>query len=203
MSSENPIPIPPGLVGLFGGAFDPPHNGHVALIREALLQLSLRKLLVVVTGIPPHKDIESSADERLSFAELAFSEIEGVEVSQVELNRPGISYTLDTVKWAYEEYGETIFLIGTDQFLRFPSWHKPEEILEFSRLVVATRPGFDREVVQSTLAEISCPDRVYFLETPEIPVSSYEIRRRIGLGYSIEGLVPDSVAYGLSEGDSN
>lgn len=182
-----------GAVGLLGGAFDPPHCGHVAVAREALRQLALERLLVVVTGEAPHKSVETPSAVRFRLAELAFGEMENVEVSDVELQRSGPSYTLDTVRWAVERYGETTFVVGADEFLSFLAWHEPEGVLAAARLAVATRPGFPRERLELVLAELRQPERVQFFSIPELPIASSDIRTSIGAGRSIDRLVPTSV----------
>ncbi|HYM64765.1 MAG TPA: adenylyltransferase/cytidyltransferase family protein, partial [Gaiellaceae bacterium] len=87
-------------VGLLGGAFDPPHLGHVELAREVLSRFDLERLVVVVTGRAPHKVVQTGAEARLSLAEAAFSDLEGVEMSRWEVDRGELSYTVDTVRWA-------------------------------------------------------------------------------------------------------
>ena len=185
---------PAGTVGLLGGAFDPPHNGHVMVAREALAQLALRELLVVVTGDAPHKEVETAATTRLRLAELAFSDLDGVEVSRIELDRPGPSYTLDTVRWSRECHGETTFIIGADEFADFRAWHKPEGVLEAAHLAVATRPGFPLARLEPVLASLERADRVHFFSIPEMPISSREIRELVREDGSVAELVPERVA---------
>ena len=125
MTRASTLP-PSGTVGLLGGAFDPPHYGHLMVAREALAQLALCKLFVVVTRAAPHKEVETDAAIRLGLAEIAFSGLDAVEVSRTELDRPGPSYTVDTVRWSRRRYGETTFVIGADEFADFLEWHEPE-----------------------------------------------------------------------------
>ncbi|HXV56471.1 MAG TPA: nicotinate (nicotinamide) nucleotide adenylyltransferase [Gaiellaceae bacterium] len=187
--------------GVFGGAFDPPHLGHVALVREALARFGLERLVVVVTGDPPHKRVETDAETRFGLAELAFGGLPGVELSRHELERPGPSYTVDTARWAEERWGDVVFLVGADEFAGFASWKAPDEILEHVRLGVATRPGYPRERLRPVLEELRRPDRVELFEIPAVDVSSTEIRTRAARGEPVAGLVPAEVARRIVELD--
>jgi nicotinate-nucleotide adenylyltransferase len=135
------------VTGLFGGAFDPPHNGHVALARTALDRFELDRLVVIPTGVAPHKRIETPAETRCELAEAAFADVPRTEVSRWELDRGEPSYTLETTRWARARYGELLFLVGADQFARLDTWYRPDEVLELARLGVATRPGYPREAL--------------------------------------------------------
>jgi nicotinate-nucleotide adenylyltransferase len=168
-------------VGVFGGAFDPPHNGHVALARTDLERLGLEHLHVTVVVAPGHKETVAPAEYRLELARLAFA---GLGVVEPEL----YEYTVD----ALEAYGyeDPVFLIGADELADFPTWKKPERVLELARLGVATRPGYQPEVTSP---------RIEIFELEPYPVSSSEIRERVRRGESIEGLVPDAVARRIVE----
>ncbi len=180
--------------GILGGAFDPPHNGHVALARAALERFGLDRLVVVVTGDPPHKEVRTDAESRFRLAKEAFVTLPEVELSRHELERAGPSYTVDTARWAEEEWGDVVFLVGADEFADFRAWKDPDEILERVRLGVATRPGYPRERLEPVLAGLSRPERVELFEIPAVDVSSTEIRRRAADGDPIEALVPPGVA---------
>jgi nicotinate-nucleotide adenylyltransferase len=180
--------------GILGGAFDPPHNGHVALARAALERFGLDRLVVVVTGDPPHKEVRTDAETRFRLAKEAFVTLPEVELSRHELERAGPSYTVDTARWAEEEWGDVVFLVGADEFADFRAWKDPDEILERVRLGVATRPGYPRERLDPVLAGLSRPERVELFEIPALDVSSTEIRRRAADGDPIEALVPPGVA---------
>lgn len=185
--------------GVLGGAFDPPHNGHVALARAAIDRFGLDRLVVVVTGDPPHKDVETDAETRFRLAEAAFADIPGVELSRHELERAGPSYTVDTARWAQEEWGDVVFLVGADEFADFPGWKAPNDVLEHMRLGVATRPGYPRERLDPVLASLRRPERVELFEIPAVDVSSTEIRRRAARGEPIDNLVPARVTRLLVE----
>ncbi len=179
--------------GLLGGAFDPPHRGHVALAHAAIERFGLGRLVVVVTGDPPHKDVETDAETRYRLAEAAFADIPGVEISRHELERPGPSHTVDTARWAEGQWGDVVFLVGADEFADFLDWKEPDEILEHVRLGVATRPGYPHDRLDEVLTGLRRPERVELFEIPSVDVSSTEIRRRAARGEPIDDLVPGGV----------
>jgi nicotinate-nucleotide adenylyltransferase len=180
--------------GLLGGAFDPPHNGHVALAQAAFERFGLDRLVVVVTGDPPHKEVQTHAETRFRLAKEAFAGLPGVELSRHELERPGPSHTVATARWAEEQWGDVVFLVGADEFADFRAWKDPDEILEHVRLGVATRPGYPRERLDPVLAGLRRPERVELFEIPAVDVSSTDIRRRASHGEPIEALLPPGVA---------
>ena len=188
-------------VGLLGGTFDPPHLGHLALADAAIEQFALERLVVVVTGRPPHKHVETDAETRFQLAEAAFAGRDKVELSRHELERAGPSYTVETARWAANEWSDAIFFVGADEFADFRAWKDPDEVLEHVRLAVATRPGYARERVDPVLTQLRRPDRVEFFEIPAIPVSSSEVRRRAAAGEPVAGLVPPPVAALIAERD--
>jgi nicotinate-nucleotide adenylyltransferase len=186
-------------VGLLGGAFDPPHLGHVELARDAFSRFDLEELVVVVTGRPPHKLVETGAETRLRLAEAAFSGRDGVEVSRWEVDRGEPSYTVDTVRWANKRWGDVAFVVGADEFCGFLDWKDPDGVLEHAQLLVASRPGFPQERLDRVLAGLERPDRVEFFELQPLPISSREIRARVGRGEPIDLLVPPAVAELIEE----
>jgi nicotinate-nucleotide adenylyltransferase len=174
------------VIGLLGGAFDPPHNGHVALAEAALAQLGLERLQVLVVADPGHKRVEAPAEARLRLAEAAF---EGLPVS-VELDdHPRTVDLLREHRWR-----DPLFLVGADEFSDFLSWKEPETVLELARLGVATRPGYPRERLESVLGRLSQPGRVLFFDIPPVAASSTEIRRRVAEGKPLDDIVPSRVA---------
>jgi nicotinate-nucleotide adenylyltransferase len=184
------------MTGLFGGAFDPPHNGHLALARAAIDHFSLQRLVISVAGEPPLKVSAPEADveTRIRLAEAAFGGIPQADVSRLDVDRPQPAYSHETVRLASERWGEVIFLIGADRFADFPRWKAPDEVLRCARLGVATRPGVLRGDLDAVLARLERPDRVEFFEIPPVNVSSSDVRRRAASGESIDGLVPPAVA---------
>lgn len=172
-------------VGLYGGSFDPPHRGHVELVRRAKEALGLDRLVVLVSADPGHKHVETPADIRFRLAQAAFP---GEEVVLDEQAR-----TVDTLR-AHPEWDDPVFLIGADQFDDFLAWQEPFEVLARARLGVATRPGYPRERLERVLAELPDPSRVRFFEIEPIPVASRELRARLAAGEDVGSDVPAAVA---------
>ncbi len=187
------------VTGLLGGAFDPPQNGHMALAEAAIIHFQLDRLIVLVTGEAPHKEVETDAEMRYRLAETAFERMPRVELSRHELERPGPSYTVDTARWARGEFGQAIFLVGADEFADFLKWKEPDEILRYVRLGVATRPGFSRQQLSSVVSALERPERVEFFEIPSVSVSSTSVRELAKRGEDIEDLVPIGVARLIEE----
>ena len=185
--------------GLLGGAFDPPHNGHLVLADEAIRRFGLERLVVVVTGDPPHKDVGTDAETRFRLAEAAFAGRPRIELSRWELDRPGPSYTVDTARWAEKTYGDCVFLVGADEFADFLSWKEPDGVLAHVRLGVATRPGYPCEALEAVLVRLSRPERVEAFEISAVPVSSTDVRARVARGDPIDALVPPEVARLVAE----
>ena len=173
------------MIGLFGGSFNPPHLGHLALLDAAREQFALERVVVLVAVRPAYKAVEEDVETRLELARAAFP---GCEVEREE------STSDETVREAERRFGDVIFLIGADQFVDFHTWHDPEAVLEHARLGVATRPGYPRERLDEALERVSRPERVLFFDIPEVPVSSRELRERVRRGEPIADLVPPAVA---------
>jgi nicotinate-nucleotide adenylyltransferase len=174
-------------VGVLGGAFDPPHDGHVALALGAIAHFGLTRLLVRVVAEPGHRSIAAPADDRLALAKLAFAYVHGAEVAPDPYAR-----TVDSLEAL--DLGDPVFLIGADELVSFPTWKDPARVLELARLGVAIRPGVERERLDGVIAELSRPERVELFEIDPLPISSSEIRDRVAAGEPIVDLVPASVA---------
>jgi nicotinate-nucleotide adenylyltransferase len=170
------------VIGLFGGAFNPPHYGHVELARRALDEFDLDKLLVLVSDDPGHKEVECPFEERLALARLAFADLPRTEVIADPYR-----YTIDRLRAEPVEDG--IFLMGADQYRDFPTWKDPEAVLDTVRVGVATREGVDRSPVRP-----EDEGRVQLFEIDSPPISSRDLRERARRGESLEGLVPPGVA---------
>jgi nicotinate-nucleotide adenylyltransferase len=168
------------VIGLFGGVFDPPHNGHVALVQAARQALGLERVLVLVAASPAHKRVETAAATRLELARAAFPDD---EVLVDEHPR-----TVETLR-AHPEWADPTFLLGADEFCDFPTWVEPDAVLRLARLGVAARPGFPRERLEAVLGRLESPERVLFFDL-ELPLASSELRR----GAAVEGAVPPAVA---------
>jgi nicotinate-nucleotide adenylyltransferase len=174
-------------IGILGGAFDPPHDGHVALAREAIRHFGLEQLLVRVVADPGHKEVATPAATRLRLTELAFASVPEAEVSLDPFAR-----TVDSLEALGLE--DLVFLIGADELAAFPTWVRPARVLELARLGAATRPGVDRSALERVVARLSQPDRVELFPITPLDVSSSEIRTRAAEGASLDGLVPPTVA---------
>jgi nicotinate-nucleotide adenylyltransferase len=174
-------------VGIFGGAFDPPHNGHVALAREAIDHFDLSRLLVRVVADPGHKDVETPPEVRLALAERAFATIDEAEVTLDPFGR-----TVDSL----EALGldDPVFLIGADELAAFSTWTRPDRVLELARIGAATRPGRDLADLDRVIRSLALPDRVELFSITPLSVSSSEIRERASEGLPIDDLVPAEVA---------
>jgi nicotinate-nucleotide adenylyltransferase len=170
--------------GLFGGAFDPPHLGHVSLLEGAARQFALEAIVVFVVANPGHKGVHAGAGERLSLARAAFP---GYDV-----RLDGHARTVDLLRES--RYRDPLFLIGADEFADLPTWKEPEAVLELARLGVATRPGYPQERLEAVLAQVQRPDRVLFFQIEPVEISSSDVRERVARGESIDGLVPLAVA---------
>jgi nicotinate-nucleotide adenylyltransferase len=177
------------VLGLLGGAFDPPHHGHVSLAREAVARFDVDRLLVLVVAAPGHKPVETGLEPRLALARAAFADVPRAEVTADEH-----AFTVDSLRERGVTPAEAVFFVGADEFADFLSWRDPDGVLERVRLAVATRPGYPREQLDGVRARLARPDRVEFFEIPEVPASSREIRARVARGEPIDGLVPRSVA---------
>ena len=169
---------------LYGGAFDPPHLGHVEVVRVAKLTLDVDALVVLVSEAPGHKEVHASADDRLALARAAFP---GEDVRPDPYPR-----TVDLLR--AESFDDPLVVIGADQFQDFLAWKEPEQVLALARLAVATRPGFPRTQLDEVLARLERPERVAFFEIAPIPAASTEIRALVAAGEPLDGLVPPAVA---------
>jgi nicotinate-nucleotide adenylyltransferase len=171
------------LTGLFGGAFDPPHLGHVGLAAAAKRHFGLPQLTILVAEHPRHKETFLPAETRLELAKAAFPD------DDVRLDP--YPRTLDLLRG--ESFDDPLFIIGADQFSDFLSWKDPDAVLERARLAVATRPGYPRERLDAVLEELDQPERVVFFDIEPNPAASREIRALAEAGAPLGGLVPDAV----------
>jgi len=166
-------------VGLYGGAFDPPHLGHVALAAGAKEAFALPQLIVLVSARPGHKQTQLPAETRLELARAAFPD-EDVRLDPyprtIELLRA-------------ERFPDPLFVLGADEFCHFRSWTEPDGIIELAELAVGTRPGFPRDRLDTVLEALDSPERVHFFDIEPHPAASTDIRA----GGSLEQ-VPPAVA---------
>ena len=191
-------------VGLLGGTFNPPHVGHMLCAQEALAALELDRVLLMPVHTPPHKALpgDPGPEVRLELCRLAAGDAAGIEVTEVEIDRPGRSYTVDTLRALHDARPEDdlTFIAGADQACGLPGWHEPAAVLELAELGVAEREATRRDDVREALYGLpGAEQRVRFFSMPRIDVSSSLIRRRVAEGRPIRWLVPDAVERAIAE----
>jgi nicotinate-nucleotide adenylyltransferase len=203
LAGELAVPVRSGTIGMLGGTFDPFHVGHLALARAARDQLGLERVLVVPAAVPPHKPGRpiSPPDVRLALVEAGIAGEPRLEASRIEIDRPGPSWTVDTVadlasaQRAAGRDPDVTVILSAESFAGLPSWHEPQRLVDLARFAVAPRAGHpppDLAAMESRLPGLA--DRVDLLDLPPIDVSASDIRRRAATGESLDGLVPPEVA---------
>ena len=206
-------------VGLLGGTFNPIHNGHVAIARQAREVLALDRVVLIPTGDPPHKPHENlaAAKDRFEMVRLAIASDPSLSISDVEVRRSGKSYTIDTIRLLQQEYGPAarlFFLIGLDAFLEFPTWRDPATLLTLCSFVVLSRPGLSFQALSelplippiphASLVDLDAGQSVRLdvpvgaqslicLRLPPNSVSASDIRARIAQGAPTAKLLPPVV----------
>jgi nicotinate-nucleotide adenylyltransferase len=209
----------PLRLGLLGGSFNPVHNGHLAIARQTRESLGLDQILFIPTNHPPHKPNSSlaPAQDRYEMVRLAIASDPALALSDVELRRPGKSYSIDTIRLLQQEYGpqtQLFFLIGLDAFLDFPSWRDPLTLLTLCQFVVLSRPGLSFRSLSTVALLPPIPDpsladldaerisrievplgmqRLICLKLPPCTVSASDIRARIRQGLPAANLLPPLV----------
>lgn len=176
--------------GILGGSFDPPHVGHTAMARAAKETLGLDRVLLMPAPRPPHKDAVGLSDwsHRVAMAELAACEVDGVEVSLHELDTPGDSYTVESLRRFRQTHDDDLyFILGADSLRDLPDWREPRALLTLATLVVFPRGGLEPRL------GVGGDAAIVVFEEPVIAVSSTEIREKRRAGESIESLVPKAV----------
>jgi nicotinate-nucleotide adenylyltransferase len=178
-----------GVTVLYGGAFDPPHLGHVAVADAARARFGVGRLVVLVSERPGHRTVHASAEDRLALAVAAFPR-DDVRLDPhprtVELLRA-------------ERFDDPVFVVGADEFRSFLDWSEPDEVLERAQVAVATRPGFLRDELDGVLARLADPERVVFFEIEPNPAASTDVRARAAAGEPLGRLVPAAVARLVAE----
>ncbi len=183
----------PRRLGMFGGAFDPPHLAHVALARVAVEQLQLDELRIFPTGQAWHKTQPlTSAAGRLAMAKIAFGELPVTVIDERELNRPGPTYTIDTLRElrAEQPAAELFLVMGEDQAVAITRWREWEAVLALATIGMAERPG----AAPSSEPHWPAQARVQLLALPTMPESATQVRGRVSAGQGIAHLVPPGVA---------
>jgi nicotinate-nucleotide adenylyltransferase len=190
-------------VGILGGAFNPPHLGHLCLAQEAHTRLGLDRVLLVPFGQAAHRtlDADPGAAERLQLARLAAGGDERLGVSAIEVDRAGPSYMADTLTLLreIEPATEPTLILGADQAMRLRTWHEPERVLERARVAVADREGLRRDDVVAALDGLVGAEAIEGFPLPRIEISSTLVRERVAAGLPIRYLVPDAVAERIAD----
>jgi nicotinate-nucleotide adenylyltransferase len=212
-------PAPSMRLGVLGGSFNPVHNGHLTIARQTREVLTLDRILFIPASHPPHKlnDSLAPAQDRYEMVRLAIASDASLAISDVEIRRPGKSYSIDTIRLIQQEYGvqtRLFFLIGLDAFLEFPSWRDPLTLLNICSFVVLSRPGLLFRSLSTvallppipspSLADLDAgkisrldvplgPQQLTLLQLPPCTVSASDIRARIGQRLPLANLLPPLV----------
>lgn len=186
-------------VGILGGTFDPIHVGHLMTAEAVRDEYHLNKVIFIPAAVPPHKQNQdvTEAMHRYVMTVLATCSNPNFEVSDIEMNRPGPSYTIDTIRELLERFGEDTefyFITGADAIQEIHTWDRIEELLEMCHFIGASRQGClpDVNQIKASFGELG-KRKIHRLETPELEISSTDIRNRIKKGYSIKYIVPTAV----------
>ncbi len=186
-------------VGIMGGTFDPIHNGHLILAEHSRIQFDLARVLFIPTGKPPHKgqkDI-SSVNYRYDMTLLAINTNPYFFLSPIEIQREGITYTIDTIRYLQYKHEDMdfYFILGADSFCDIDKWKDYRELLSLCKFIVAKRPDWNNDKLEDKIKELNkiYNDSIYLLETPLINISSTEIRDKMKKKSSIKYLVPETV----------
>ncbi len=180
-------------LGIMGGVFDPIHIGHLFTAEEARIKLKLDRVIFVPCLQPTHKrnGLVTDIKHRLKMTYLAVENNPYFEVSEIEVNRPGPSYTIDTIKEFRRIYGwqtPIYFITGADAFLEIDTWFKKDELLQLCQFVAATRPGYDLNKLHNNFKKV-----LKIMEIPALAISSTDIRYRVRNSLSIRYIVLDAV----------
>ena len=198
-------------VGIFGGTFDPVHQGHMVIAEQVMGELALSRVLFVPGGIPPHKEassVRASAEDRFDMVEAAVAKNERFAVDRVEVDTGRPMHSVETVQILKQRApaDEWYFISGADEVSNLLAWKDPDRLLEEVVMVAATRPGFDLSKLGHLEAGLRNFDRIFPVECTRVDISATSIRRRMLQGKSVRYLVPEEVYRiiryrGLYEGD--
>jgi nicotinate-nucleotide adenylyltransferase len=198
-------------VGIFGGTFDPIHQGHMVIAEQVMGELGLAHVLFVPSGLPPHKEassVRASAEDRFDMVEAAVADNERFSVDRVEVDAGRPMHSVETVQILKQRSAddEWFFITGADEVSNLLAWKDPDRLLEEVVMVAATRPGYDLSRLDHLEARLRNFDRIFPVECTRVDISATGIRRRILQGKSVRYLVPEEVyeiirERGLYEGD--
>lgn len=187
-------------IGIMGGTFDPIHKGHIRLAEDAIAQSNLDRVYFIPAYIQPFKQEQkvTEKEHRLKMLQLAVEDYDKIDVSTLELDLEGISYTYITMRKIRELHGgkaKTFFISGTDTFLKIHTWKKAEELLKENSFIVGTRPGYktgETHACQEKYKKIYGTD-TEIIDNERLDISSSDIKKKVKQGETIEGLVPKKV----------
>lgn len=185
-------------IGIFGGSFDPPHYGHLALAETARVQLRLDRVLFVPAGQPPHKRDQtlSAPEARVELVQAAISDNPNFALSRVDLDRPGPHYTVEMLallRAQFPDIAAGFLLMGEDSLHDLPTWYQPEAILQQATLAVMPRSGKTADVDMLATRLPALKERLVWLDVPPVDFSATELRRRVQAGLPLRYLVPPAV----------
>ena len=192
-------------IGIYGGTFSPPHKGHVEAARAFMKQMRLDYLYVIPTAIPPHKQLESTVDarHRLRMCELAFADVEGVIVSDTEIRRGGISYTVDTLRELSAPDARLFLLCGTDMLLTLDKWREAEEIFRLCYPAYIRREDdreLDAKIIETNTRYFETFGKyVIKIDAPVIEISSSQLRGMMRRGEDVSAYMPARVLEYIDE----
>lgn len=185
-------------LGIMGGTFDPIHAGHLVAAEEVRVRMELDQVVFMVAGQPPHKTTApvTSGEDRYLMTVLATASNPAFDVSRMEIDRSGPTYTVDTVLALRDELGDEVdffFITGADAVWEIIGWDRAELLADLVTFVGVTRPGYDLEAERRKHEEENTRFRIEYLEVPALAISSTDLRSRVAQGLSIRYLTPDSI----------
>lgn len=187
-------------IGVFGGSFDPVHYGHIYLVKQAIAECGLDRAIVMPAAVQPFKPKQANASgvHRLHMANLAFRTDDNIAVSDFEINRGGVSYTIDALREIGRLYGsdaEISFILGADTFLKIEKWMGFEDLINCYSFIIGMRPGYKQDELTAFLGRLARKRDVRFtlINNRRIPVSSTEIKQVIKSGGSLSKYLPAAV----------
>jgi nicotinate-nucleotide adenylyltransferase len=201
------------LIGVFGGTFDPVHNGHTQIILNLIKDIPFSEIKVIPNGTPPHRSSVGSVNDRLQMVSLAFQGQDKVTIDDREIKREGFSYAIDTAKEILDEYKEDrlVWIMGSDAFSGIDSWYKWEEFLKLVNILVVTRPHTEinkdskvwqlvQEIEIDNIASFKGTGKIIIHKINPINISSTQVRKNVSLGKDLDNLVIDEVSDYIDEG---
>lgn len=197
------MPASGSRLGILGGVFNPPHVGHLVCAQQAVVELGLERVLLIPVGEAPHREVDTDpgGEVRLGLCAAAAEGDGRLEASRLEIDRPGPSYTADTLDAVARLHPdrELVLILGGDEAAALGSWHDPERVLAAAVVAAVEREGLGREGIRERLEGLRGAERIEFFTMPRIDVSSSLIRARVAEGLPIRYLVADRVAELIAE----